>query len=330
MARPITLFTGQWADLPLETLAQKASSWGYDGLELACWGDHFEVGKALEDDGYCKAKRETLSKHNLNVWSISNHLTGQLVLDPNNHRTDDWAPAEFAGDPEGKREWAIEEMKRTARAAKKLGVEVVNGFTGSSIWHMIYPFPPVSPADIKKGYDYFAEKWGPILDVFKEEGVKFALEVHPGEIAFDIYSAKEALEAIGHHPSFGFNFDPSHLIWQQMDPVLFLYEFPDRIFHAHAKDAEVTLDGRTGILSSHLQFGDWRRGWDFRSVGRGDVDFDAIIKALNQIGYTGPLSVEWEDNNMDREHGAAEACQYLRDIDFPPANVGSFEDAFKK
>ena len=329
MARPITLFTGQWADLPLDTLAQKASSWGYDGLELACWGDHFEVGKALADDGYCQAKREQLKKHNLNVWAISNHLVGQLVLDPNDHRSDDWAPKELAGDPEAKREWAIEEMKRTAKAAKKLGVEVVNGFTGSSIWHFIYPFPPVSAEDIKKGYDLFAEKWGPILDVFKEQGVKFALEVHPTEIAFDIYSAKRALEAVGNHPAFGFNFDPSHLIWQQMDPVLFLYEFPDRIFHVHAKDAEVTLDGRTGILSSHLPFGDWRRGWDFRSVGRGDVDFDAIIKALNQIGYNGPLSVEWEDNNMDREHGAAEACRYLKEIDFPRPTRG-FEDAFKQ
>jgi len=329
VGRPITLFTGQWADLPLETLAQKVSSWGYDGLELACWGDHFSPTQALEDPSYAPGRRELLKKYNLNVWAISNHLTGQMVCDPNDHRSDAWVPKELAGDPEGKRQWAIEEMKKTARAARKLGVNVVNGFTGSPIWHWVYPFPPVSEEDIKKGYDRFAELWGPILDVFKEEGVKFALEVHPTEIAFDIYSAQRALEAVGHHPSFGFNFDPSHLIWQQIDPVQFIYAFPDRIFHVHAKDAQVTLDGRTGILSSHLQFGDHRRGWDFRSVGRGDVDFDKIIRALNQIGYTGPLSVEWEDNSMDREFGAAEACQYLRDIDFPPAAGGSFEDAFK-
>lgn len=328
--RPITLFTGQWADLPLETLAAKVSSWGYDGLELACWGDHFEIGKAVSDEGYCDAKRALLKKRGLDCWALGAHLIGQLVLDPNDHRTDAWVPGELAGDPEGKRAWAIEEMKRAARAAKRFGVKVVNGFTGSPIWHFIYPFPPVTKEDIKKGYDRFAEVWGPILDVFQEEGVKFALEVHPGEIAFDLYSAEMALEAIGHHPAFGFNFDPSHLIWQQVDPVQFLYRFPDRIFHVHAKDAEVTLDGRSGILSSHLPFGDYRRGWDFRSVGRGDVDFDAIVKALNQIGYSGPLSVEWEDNSMDREHGAREACQYLREIMFPPAATGSFEDAFKK
>lgn len=328
MARPITLFTGQWADLPLATLAPKVSSWGYDGLELACWGDHFSPSQAVADPGYCDEKRKFLNEHGLNVWAIGNHLTGQLVLDPNDHRTDGWVPEELAGDSEGKRNWAIQEMKNTAKAARLLGVDVVTGFTGSSIWHYVYPFPPVTDADIKKGYDHFAEVWGPILDVFKEEGVKFALEVHPGEIAFDLYTAKMALEAVGNHPAFGFNFDPSHLLWQQVDPVLFINEFPDRIFHVHAKDVQVTLDGRTGILSSHLQFGDHRRGWDFRSVGRGDVDFDKIIRALNGIGYQGPLSVEWEDNSMDREHGAAEACQYLRDIDYPPAAGGSFEDAF--
>lgn len=330
MARPITLFTGQWADLPLTKLAEMTSAWGYDGLELACWGDHFSPDKALDDPGYIAQKKAVLDKHGLSVFAIGNHLTGQLVLDPNDHRTDAWVPKELAGDSEGKRAWAITQMKRTAQAAKKLGAGVVTGFTGSSIWHWIYPFPPVTEADINKGYDHFAEVWGPILDVFKAEGVRFALEVHPGEIAFDLYSSEKALQAVGNHPAFGFNFDPSHLIWQQVDPVQFIYAFPERIFHVHAKDAEVTLDGRTGILSSHLQFGDHRRGWDFRSVGRGDVDFGGIVKALNHIGYGGPLSVEWEDNHMDREHGAAEACEFLRQVDFPPAGGGSFEDAFKQ
>lgn len=328
MVRPVTLFTGQWADLPIAELAQKAESFGYEGLELACSGDHFDVARALEEEDYVTKHRALLAESNLNVWAISNHLVGQMVLDPNDHRSDDWAPKELAGDSEGKREWAIEEMKRTARAAQRLGVDVVTGFTGSSIWQWIYPFPPVSADDIKEGYDFFAEKWGPIFDVFSECGVRFALEVHPTEIAFDLYSSQLALEAVGNHPAFGFNFDPSHLLWQGVDPAEFIYTFPDRIYHVHMKDVKVNLDGRTGILSSHLPFGDPRRGWDFRSVGRGDVDFEAIIRALNHIGYTGPLSVEWEDNGMGREFGAAESCAYVRDLQFPGAE-GGFEDAFK-
>ena len=98
-----------------------------------------------------------------------------------------------------------------------------------------------------------------------------------------------------HRPEFGFNFDPSHLLWQFVDPVQFIRAFPDRIYHVHVKDAARTLDGKTGILASHLNFGDPRRGWDFRSPGRGQVDFEEIARALNQIGYDGPLSVEWED-----------------------------------
>lgn len=327
MGRPVTLFTGQWADLPLETMAKKAASFGYDGLELACWGDHFEIDRGYADVQYCNERKQLLARHNLKVWAISAHLIGQLVLDPNDHRSDPWVPAACRGDAEAKRQWAIEQMKRVARAAKNLGVSVVPGFTGSSIWHLIYPFPPVSPEDIQAGYRLFAERWGPILDVFQENGVRFALEVHPTEIAFDLVTARMALDAVGNHPAFGFNFDPSHLIWQGVDPAQFIYEFPDRIFHVHIKDAKVNLNGRTGILASHLPFGDPRRGWDFRSPGRGSVNFEEIIRALNDIGYQGPLSVEWEDSGMDREHGAKEACEFVRRLDFPRSGRG-FEDAF--
>src|SRR5438067_1879905 len=189
MARPVTLFTGQWADLTLEVICQKASQWGYDGIELPCWGDHFQVQKALSDPGYCKGRHELLGKYALQCWAISNHL-------------------------------------------------------------------------------------------------------------------------VGHRPEFGFNFDPSHLHWQMVDPVEFIRTFPDRIYHVHVKDAARTLDGRSGILASHLNFGDPRRGWDFRSPGRGQVNFEEIARALNHIGYDGPLSVEWEDSGMDREYGAAEAARF--------------------
>jgi sugar phosphate isomerase/epimerase len=328
MARPVTLFTGQWADLSLEELAAKMDEIGYDGLELACWGDHMDVDKAATDMDYCKKQLAILEKNNLSVYAISNHLAGQLVCDPNNDsRSDGFAPADCAGDPEKKRAWAVEAMKNTARAAKNLGLDVVNGFTGSSIWHILYSFPPASDDMINDGFEYFAEMWNPILDVFDECGVKFALEVHPTEIAFDIYTAKRALRAIDNRAAFGFNFDPSHLHWQMVDPVMFLNEFSDRIYHVHMKDAALQLDGKSGILASHLNFGKAQRGWDFRSLGHGGVDFEEIIRTLNHIGYTGPLSVEWEDCGMERFHGATEACDFVRQVDFSPSNV-QFDAAF--
>jgi len=289
------LFTGQWADLTLEVLAQKASEWGYDGLELACWGDHFEVEKALADETYCPSRWAILNQYGLKCFAISNHLVGQAVCDLIDARHQAILPPSVWGDgePEGVRQRAAEEMKKTARAAAKLGVKVVNGFTGSSIWHLLYSFPPNDPGAIEAGFQDFADRWNPILDVFDEVGVKFGLEVHPTEIAYDLVTTEKALEAIGGREAFGFNFDPSHLHWQMVDPVKFIDAFGDRIYHVHMKDAIVTLDGRSGILSSHLNFGDARRGWDFRSLGRGGVDFEEIIRALNRINYQGPLSVEW-------------------------------------
>lgn len=330
MGRAVTIFTGQWADLPLEEVAKIMAGFGYDGLEVACWGDHLDVFRAAGDKAYCKKQRSILEKHNLQLFAISNHLAGQLVCDLNNDsRSDAFAPAECAGNAEKKHAWAVEAMKKTAHAARNMGVQVVNGFTGSSIWHLLYSFPPVSDAMIEEGFRYFAKMWNPILDEFDKCGVKFALEVHPTEIAFDIYTAKRALEAVGNRETFGFNFDPSHLHWQMVNPVFFLKEFSSRIYHVHMKDAALQLDGRSGILGSHLNFGDPRRGWDFRSLGHGGVNFEEIIRTLNQIGYQGPLSVEWEDSGMDRMHGAKEACEFVKKIDFTPSKI-AFDAAFDR
>lgn len=329
MARPVTLFTGQWADLPLEQMAKLTSQFGYDGIELACWGDHFEVDKAISQNDYCAKKRALLEKHGLQCHAISAHLVGQAVLDVIDSRHKAILPDYVWGDgnPSGVNARAAEELKQTARAAQRLGVGVVNGFTGSSIWHLLYSFPPVPPAMIDAGYQLLAECFHPILDTFGECGVKFALEVHPTEIAFDLYSAQRTLEALDYREEFGFNFDPSHLIWQGLDPVEFIRAFPDRIYHVHIKDAIQTLNGKSGILSSHLNFGDPRRGWDFRSPGRGGVNFEEIIRALNAANYQGPLSIEWEDSGMNREFGAAEACRFTKNLDFSPSDR-AFDAAF--
>jgi sugar phosphate isomerase/epimerase len=332
MSRPVTLFTGQWADLSLETLAEKAASWGYDGLELACWGDHLDVEKAANDADYCQTRHDILAKHGIKFWSISNHLAGQAVCDNIDERHQAILPERVwgDGDAEGVRQRAAEELKLTARAAKNLGVNVVNGFTGSSIWHLLYAFPPTSQEMIDKGFEDFANRWNPILDVFDECGVKFGLEVHPTEIAFDISSAKRALQALGNRPAFGFNYDPSHLGYQGVDYVQFIYEFADRIYHVHMKDVWWSdLPSRAGVFGGHTDFGDRDRYWDFRSLGHGSVDFEEIIRGLNRIGYNGPLSVEWEDGGMDREHGAEEAASFVRNADFAP-NTAAFDAAFEK
>ncbi len=330
MSRPVTLFTGQWADLTLDTLAGKAASWGFDGLELACWGDHFDVNQGAESKAYCEDRRALLDRHGLQVFSISNHLAGQAVCDLIDARHEAILPPQVwgDGDPEGVRQRAAEEMKQTARAAANMGLDVVNGFTGSSIWHLLYSFPPVDPSAIDAGYDDFAARWNPILDVFDEVGVKFGLEVHPTEIAFDISSSQRALDALDHREAFGFNYDPSHFGYQGVDYVAFIRNFRDRIYHVHMKDVWWSeRPTRAGVFGGHVNFGHSDRYWDFRSLGRGSIDFEEIIRALNEIGYQGPLSIEWEDSGMDREHGAEEACAFTKGVDFPPSDV-AFDAAF--
>ena len=344
MKRPVTLFTGQWADLTLEELAPLIKRMGYDGVELACWGDHFNVSEALAEDNYVKAKWALLQSHGLTCHAISNHLVGQAVCDRIDERHQAILPSHVwgDGDPEGVRRRAAEEMKATARAARKFfnarpatngGIDfpaVVNGFTGSSIWHALYAFPPTSQAYLEKGFADFAARWIPILNVFASENVNFALEVHPTEIAFDIASAQRALEAVKHHPRFGFNYDPSHLGYQGVDYVKFIRQFATRIFHVHVKDVWWGHgDGTVGVFGGHTDFGTPARYWDFRSPGRGDIKFEDIIVALNDTGYAGPLSVEWEDARMDRIHGATESAAYVRNLDFKP-NQAAFDAAFAR
>ncbi|MBX7214665.1 MAG: sugar phosphate isomerase/epimerase [Thermoflexales bacterium] len=329
--RPLTLFTGQWTDLPLETLAEKAKAFGYDGLELACWGDHFDVEKAASSDAYCRGRHDLLAKYGLKVHAISNHLVGQAVCDEIDERHRGILPRRVWGrGPKGVQERAAEEMKTTARAARALGVKVVNGFTGSRIWKYLYSFPPVPEAMIEAGYRDFADRWNPILDAFDKAGVRFALEVHPTEIAFDLASAQRSIDALGGRRAFGFNYDPSHFGYQGVDYVAFIRRFRDRIYHAHLKDVYWSpTPTDAGVFGGYVPFGDSRRFWNFRSLGHGSINFEEIIRALNEIGYQGPLSVEWEDNGMDREFGATEAAAFVRQLDFPPSNV-AFDAAFER
>ncbi len=355
--RPVTLFTGQWADLALREMCEKAKEFGYHGLELCVWGKddvpHFDIVRASGPDAevYCKEVWSLLREFGLYCFAISSHLVGQAVCDLIDERHKAILPPEIYGDgePEGVRQRAAAFMKLTPRAMRNFyeaapddvkavwpkwadGTPrlVVNGFTGSSIWHLLYSFPPVSEAMIEAGYQDFADRWNPILDEFDLVGVRFALEVHPTEIAFDIASAQRALEAVGHREAFGFNYDPSHLGYQNVDYVLFIDRFPDRIYHAHMKDVWWSaVPTEAGVFGGHTNFGDSRRSWDFRSVGRGRVDFEEIIRSLNRALYTGPLSVEWEDMGMDREAGATEACEYLKEKDFKSSNR-AFDSAFSE
>ncbi len=324
--RLVTLTTCQWADLPLDELCALAEKMGYDGLELACWGNNLDLDRALTDESYLPWVQEQLSKHHLVCKALATHIIGQCVGDAPDPRLNNFAPAALADQPDAIRQWGIDTMKKAAVVANKMGIKIITGFTGSPIWKYLYSFPQTTEQMVEDGFNEIVRLWTPILNEFKKNDVKFALEVHPSEIAFDYYSTKRLLEKFADRLEFGLNFDPSHLLWQGIKPPLFRSDFRDRVYPVPMKGAAVTLDGRSGLLGSHIDFGDMRRGWNFRSLGHGDVNFEEIIRVLNDMGYDGPLSVEWEDSGMDRIAGATEAAAFVKKVDFEPSTF-KFDEA---
>lgn len=326
MSRPITLFTGQWTDLSFQDIVKLASDFGYEGLEIACWGDHLNLDKAFSSSEYIEEKLNILNDSYLKSWALGTHIIGQCIGDVYDKRLDSFAPSELSGKPEEIKKWAIETMMKAPKVAKEMGIKIITGFMGSPIWKYWYSFPPTSEEIVEEGFQIIYDLWTPIFDEFDKYDVKFALEVHPTEIAFDYYTTKRLFEKFNYRKTLGINFDPSHLFWQGVDPKLFLRDFGERIYHVHMKDVAVTLDGRSGILGSHLQFGDLKRGWNFRSLGHGQVNFEDIIRELNSIGYQGPLSVEWEDNGMERTYGAKESLEFVKRLNFSQSTKKFDED----
>ncbi len=327
MPRQVILFTGPWADLPLQTLATHCTDWGYHGVELCCWGDHFQVDRAHADPNYIATQLELLQRHDLQPFVLANHKTSQAISDPIDRRHEALLPPHVWGDgvPAGVQKRATEDLIATFRAAEKLGLSVVSGFTGSPIWSYIAGYPAPRPDFIADTIKQFVRQWTPILDAAQNCGVRYAFEIHPGQIAFDLHSAELILDAFNGREEFGFTFDPSHLHWQGVEPAEFVRRFANRIYHVHIKDAALTLNGRAGLLTGYWPSGDPRRGFQFRSPGRGGVDWESIIRALNDIDYDGPLAIDWHDAGMDREFGAAEACEFVKRLDYdPPAHRRAF------
>ena len=308
----IGIFTALFGDWPLEKVARHVAGLGYEAVELPLWEGNGHV--SLQDvlSGGAKALKSMLADHGLVISGLNHGIAGQLSMGPHDSSTDAWAPSMI---PEQKIAYAIEQLKMAARAASELGVPVVNGLIGSHVWDKWYIFPPANEKLYEQGFQLFADRWNPILDEYRKYGVTWGLEVHPTGIAYNIETAQSACAALDNRPEFGFNFDPSHLVWQLIDPVIFIKTFAGRIYHAHAKDAELQEDEvhRSGVIPT----GSWMRrdrGFRFRVPGWGQVNWRRVITALVSTGYDHVLSFEHEDPVMSPEDGAEKTIEYLKPL----------------
>ena len=306
------LFTALFQDRPLEDVLRIAADLGYESVELPVWRScpHVDLDAVLQDGG--AALRRLVKQFGLQISALSNGREGHLILGPHDWTVDKWAPV--AGAAERIR-YGMERLMRTAQAAAALEVPVVVGFVGSPVWDKWYNYPSTNEQAYEDGWKLFAERLHPVLDAFARFGVRLALEVHPTEIAYNLETAERALAVLGNRKEFGFNFDPSHLVWQGIDPVVFIKRLGGCIYHAHAKDGEVQADEvrRSGVLSG----GSWSRpdrGFRFRVPGWGGVDWRRVLSALAAAGYDYVLSFEHEDPVMSPEDGCEKAIAFLRPL----------------
>ena len=308
----IGILTALFGDWPLEKVASYVAGLGYEAVELPAWegNRHLDLKDALGGGG--KKVRRMLADHGLSISAVNNGVAGQLTMGPHDSSTDAWAPGM---NPDEKIAYAKEQVLLTARAASEMEVPVVAGLIGSHVWDKWYIFPPANEKLYEEGVALFAERWNGILDELKRLGVKWALEVHPTGIAYNIETAQMALAALDNRPELGFNFDPSHLVWQLIDPVVFIKTFAGRILHCHAKDGELQEDEvrRSGVIPT----GGWMRpdrGFRFRVPGWGQVDWRRVMTALVSTGYDYVMSYEHEDPVMSPEDGAEKAVAFLKPL----------------
>lgn len=304
-------FAANYAHLPLEEVTKIASANGYEMLEIPAYigNGQMDCDEVLKGSNAKKLK-DMVSSYGMEISALSNHADSLLILGPHSEDTDGL----FKGTKEEKIRYGTESLLKTAQTANILEVPVVNGFTGITNWGRYFPFPFAN--GWKQAEEEFAELFVPILDKFKEYGVKFAVEPHPNNLIYDIHTAKRALELVDNHPCLGFNLDPANLMATGGVMVEnFIDELGDRIFHVHAKDAEVVAHNvqRGGVLMQ----GDWQRldrSFRFRIPGWGDVQWKKVITELAMVGYDYVLSYEHEDVTMSVGDGVEKVAPFLKPL----------------
>lgn len=304
-------FAANYAQKSLEEVAQIMAEHGYEMMEIPAYKgcEQFNCDEIIESPEKAAELKKMLAGYGIEISALSNHADSLLILGPHNYSTDGL----LKGTPEEKIAYGTENLLRTAQAANALEVPVVNGFTGVSDWGNYFPFPSADGWSKMEGW--FVERFMPILDKFKEYGVKLAIEPHPNNMIYDTHTALRAIELVDNHPCLGFNLDPANLIWSGMYVENFIDALGDRIFHVHAKDGEIVQHNihYGGILMQ----GDWQRkdrSFRFRIPGWGSVDWKKVITELSVVGYDYVLSYEHEDVTMSVGDGVEKVAPFLKPL----------------
>ncbi len=296
----------------LEGITKWAADLGYKGVQIPTFVSHlFDLDKAATSDTYCDEVKGICADAGVEITELSTHLQGQLVaVNPiYDEAFDAFAPKHLHGNPKGRQEWAVDQVKKAAIVSQKLGLKTSVGFTGSLAFPYLYPWPQRPAGLIEEAFAELGRRWTPILDVYRDNGVTLGFEIHPGEDVFDGATFEMFVDACGGHECAMINYDPSHFVLQQLDYLAFIDIYHDRINAFHVKDAEFNPTGRQGVYSGYAGWKD--RAGRFRSLGDGQVDFSGIFSKLTQYGYDSWAVLEWECCIKSPEQGAAEGAPFI-------------------
>lgn len=296
----------------LPAIADWAAGLGYKGLQIPTWEKNlFDLDLAASSQTYCDDLKGMLADKGLEVTELSTHLQGQLVaVHPAfDAQFDGFAPAEVHGNPAARQAWAVDQVTKAARASRNLGLSAHATFSGALAWPYFYPWPARPAGLVEDAFDELARRWQPILDVFEDNGIDAAFEIHPGEDLHDGVTFEMFLERVGNHPRANILYDPSHFVLQQLDYLAFIDIYRDRIKCFHVKDAEFRPNGRSGVYGGYQSWVD--RPGRFRSLGDGQVDFPGIFAKMAANDFPGWAVLEWECALKHPEQGAAEGAPFI-------------------
>jgi sugar phosphate isomerase/epimerase len=296
----------------LPAIADWAAGLGYKGIQIPSWDARlFNLDLAAESQTYCDEIKGMLADKGLEITELSTHLQGQLVaVHPAfDAQFDGFAPAEVHGNPAARQEWAVSQVKNAAIASRRLGLKAHATFSGALAWPYFYPWPARPAGLVEDAFAELAKRWKPILDVFEDNGVDAAYEIHPGEDLHDGVTFERFLEAVGNHPRANILYDPSHFVLQQLDYLAFIDNYHERIKCFHVKDAEFRPNGRSGVYGGYQSWVD--RPGRFRSLGDGQVDFGGIFSKMAANDFAGWAVLEWECALKHPEVGAAEGAPFI-------------------
>jgi len=297
----------------LQGVAEWAAELGYKGIQIPTWESSLiNLKLAAESPDYCAEIQEILSSNGLEISELSTHLQGQLIaVNPAYDMLfDGFAPPELRGKPKARTEWAKQQLLWAAKASANFGLTAHATFSGSLLWHTVYPWPQRPAGLVEAGFEELARRWLPILNAFDDAGVDVCYEIHPGEDLHDGVSFERFLAATGNHSRVNILYDPSHLLLQHMDYLSFLDHYHSRVKAFHVKDAEFRANGRSGVYGGYQEW--LERPGRFRSLGDGQVDFGAIFSKLVQYRYQGWAVLEWECCLKHPEDGAREGAPFIQ------------------